>query len=42
LEIRWPRGLVQSWTDVAADRTVVAVEGREQLDAIPSEHASRK
>ncbi len=29
VEIRWPSGLVQSWTDVEADRVLEAVEGRD-------------
>jgi hypothetical protein len=42
LEVRWPRGLVQSWTNVDAGKTVVAVEGRQQLDSIPFEVSRRK
>ena len=33
IEVRWPSGLQQSWTDVAANRTLVITEGNETFQA---------
>jgi hypothetical protein len=42
LEVRWPNGLAQSWTNVGTDRTVRAVEGRDKLEEIPFENAGQQ
>jgi tetratricopeptide (TPR) repeat protein len=36
LEIRWPSGAVQSWTDLPADRIIVIEEGSPRFDERPS------
>ncbi|HLK17711.1 MAG TPA: CRTAC1 family protein [Bryobacteraceae bacterium] len=35
LEIRWPSGLVQSWSNVAANQKVTATEGAKELNRAP-------
>lgn len=42
LDVRWPNGLAQSWTNIGVDRTVHAVEGRDKLEEIPFENAGKQ
>jgi hypothetical protein len=35
LEVRWPNGEMQSWSHVAANRTLSITEGRQELRGIP-------
>jgi hypothetical protein len=35
LEIRWPSGAVQSWTDLAADRILIIEEGNPKVGGQP-------
>jgi hypothetical protein len=41
LEVRWPNGLTQSWTNIGVDRMVRAVEGRDKLEEIPFENTGK-
>jgi hypothetical protein len=42
VDVRWPNGLTQSWTNIGVDRTVHAVEGRDKLEEIPFENAGKQ
>jgi hypothetical protein len=33
--VRWPAGGIQSWTNVAVNRTVSITEGRSELEQTP-------
>ncbi len=35
IEVRWPAGGVQSWTNVLVNRTVRITEGRNELEQAP-------
>jgi hypothetical protein len=41
LEVRWPNGLTQNWTNIGVDRMVRAVEGRDKLEEIPFENTGK-
>jgi hypothetical protein len=35
IEVRWPAGGIQSWTNVPVNRTVRITEGRDELGQVP-------
>jgi enediyne biosynthesis protein E4 len=42
LEVRWPNGLTQNWTNIGVDRMVIAIEGQGQLAETPFRRPQKK